>query len=462
MQTTLGDTIAAISTASGQAAIAMVRLSGPDAISIVNAVFDGKDLSAVASHSLHFGLIREGDKLIDEVVAGVFRGPNSYTGEDIVEISCHGSDFIATRVLTIVLDGGARLAERGEFTLRAFVHGKMDLSQAESVADLIAAHSDASHQLAMKQLRGGVSNQIKALRKELVDFASLLELELDFAEEDVEFVNRDELKALIRRVREVVQKLIASFALGNAMKNGVVTVIAGRPNAGKSTLLNALLEDERAIVSEIPGTTRDTIEEILHIGGIAFRLVDTAGLRDAQDQIEALGVERAMQKIGESAIVLYVFDASELSGAEVNTDLAELRRTTTHPHILAIANKMDRNPNRKVKDWAGEFIAEENIIPVAALNAMNIEFLKERLTGLIMSGDIDPNAQIISSSRHHQALKKVDESLQGVERGFEQGVTSDFIAMDMRQALHWLGGITGEITTDDLLENIFSRFCIGK
>ena len=462
MQTILGDTIAAISTASGQAAIAMVRLSGPDAIRIVDAVFDSRDLSTVESHSLHFGLIREGERLVDEVVVGIFRGPNSYTGEDIIEISCHGSDFIAQKVLSIMLDGGARLAERGEFTLRAFVNGKMDLSQAESVADLIAAHSDASHQLAMKQLRGGVSNQIKELRKELIDFASLLELELDFAEEDVEFVNRDDLKALVRRVREVVRKLIESFALGNAMKNGVVTVIAGRPNAGKSTLLNALLEDERAIVSEIPGTTRDTIEEVLHIGGIAFRLVDTAGLREAQGQIEALGVERAMQKIEESAIVLYVFDASDLTADEVNRDISKLLDTVAHQRFLAIANKMDRNPYAKTKEWAGEFISEENIIPVSAMNAMNIELLKERLTGLIIDGEIDPNAQIISNSRHHQALKKVDESLQAVEDGFEQGVTSDFIAMDMRQALHWLGEITGEITTDDLLGNIFSRFCIGK
>ena len=347
MKTQLGDTIAAISTASGQAAIAMVRLSGPEAISIVDSVFEGKQLSEVPSHTLHFGLIKEGDTLVDEVVVGLYRNPHSYTGEDIVEISCHGSDFIAQKVLDIALSKGARLAERGEFTMRAFVNGKMDLSQAESVADLIASHSDASHQLALKQLRGGVSDEIKKLREELINFASLLELELDFAEEDVEFANRDELKALVAKVREVVRKLIESFALGNAMKNGVPTVIAGRPNAGKSTLLNALLQDERAIVSEIAGTTRDTIEEVLYIEGIPFRLIDTAGIREAHDQIEAIGVERAMQKVGESAVVIYLFDAQKTSPEDVNHDVGVLDDVALHPNILVVANKMDRNPYAK-------------------------------------------------------------------------------------------------------------------
>jgi tRNA modification GTPase len=462
VKTILGDTIAAISTAPGQAAIAMVRLSGPSAIFIVDEVFEGKNLVKADSHTLHFGLLKDKDTLIDEVVVGIYRNPHSYTGEDIIEISCHGSDFIAHRVLDLVLSKGARMAEKGEFTLRAFVNGKMDLSQAESVADLIASHSDASHQLALKQLRGGVSDEIKKLREELINFASLLELELDFAEEDVEFANRDQLKDLIRRVRIAVKKLIDSFAFGNAMKKGVPTVIAGRPNAGKSTLLNALLEDERAIVSEIAGTTRDTIEEVLYIEGIPFRLVDTAGIREATDQIEALGVERAMQKVGESAVVMYVYDASDMTKEEVNNDIAKLKEATLHPNFIAVANKMDRNPYTKAEEWTGEYLSEEEFVPVSAKNQMNIEFLKERLFGLIVDGKIDPQQQIISSSRHLNALKKVDESLQAVEDGFEEQVTSDFIAMDMRQALHWLGEITGEVSTDHILGNIFSKFCIGK
>ena len=462
MKTIIGDTIAAISTAAGQAAIAVVRLSGPDAIRIAQGLFSGKDLGEVDSHTLHHGFLERDGEVLDEVVIGVFRGPNSYTGEDVIEISCHGSDFIARKVLEALVDEGARLAERGEFTMRAFVNGKMDLSQAESVADLIASHSDASHQLALKQLRGGVSNEIRALREELISFASLLELELDFAEEDVEFANRDDLKALVAKVRAVVQKLIESFALGNAMKKGVPTVIAGRPNAGKSTLLNALLQDERAIVSEIAGTTRDTIEEVLYIDGIQFRLIDTAGIREAHDQIEAIGVERAMQKVEESAIVMYVFDAQKTSPEDVNQDVGVLDDATLHPNMLVVANKMDRNPYAKQTDWEGEHVKADMVVPISALNVMNLDLLKERLSKLVFSGEIDPQQQIISTSRHLQALKRVDESLQAVQNGFEQAVTSDFIAMDMRQALHWLGEITGEITTDDLLDNIFSNFCIGK
>ena len=462
MKTILGDTIAAISTAPGQAAIAMVRLSGPEAISITDVVFEGKDLSKADTHTLHFGLLKDEETLIDEVVIGIFRNPHSYTGEDIIEISCHGSDFIAHKVLDLVLSKGARMAEKGEFTLRSFINGKMDLSQAESVADLIASHSDASHQLALKQLRGGVSDEIKKLREELINFASLLELELDFAEEDVEFANRDQLKDLIRRVRVAVKKLIDSFAFGNAMKKGVPTVIAGRPNAGKSTLLNALLEDERAIVSEIAGTTRDTIEEVLYIDGIPFRLIDTAGLREATDQIEAIGVERAMQKVGESSVVMYVFDASDMNPEDVNIDIAKLKEAAAHINFIAVANKMDRNPYAKQSEWAGDHLNADDVLPVSAKNQMNIEFLKERLFGLIGLGKVDPQQQIISNSRHLNALRKVDESLHAVEDGFEQQVTSDFIAMDMRQALHWLGEITGEVSTDDILGNIFSKFCIGK
>ena len=462
MNPTLGDTIAAISTASGQAAIAMVRMSGPAAIAITSRYFQGKDLSTAKPHSMHFGVFANGDELIDEVLIGIFRAPGSYTGEDIVEISMHGSDFIARRVLDCLLSAGARLAEPGEFTMRAFVNGKMDLSQAESVGDLIAAQSSASHKLALTQLRGGISSEISKLRDQLINFASLLELELDFAEEDVEFANRDELQKLVAEVRNVVGNLIHSFTLGNAMKNGVTTVIAGRPNAGKSTLLNALLQDERAIVSDIEGTTRDTIEEVLVINGIAFRLVDTAGIREAQDKIEAIGVQRTMQKVGESAIVMYVFDTVQMSKEDVNTDLAKLEEVAGHNSILVVANKMDWNPYTKPEEWIGTHLTEDQFIPVSAKDNMNIEYLKKRLVGMIDDGSVDPSQQIISSVRHLNAFRRVDESLVAVQRGFEEQVTSDFIAMDMRQALYWLGEITGEISTDDILGNIFSKFCIGK
>ena len=296
----------------------------------------------------------------------------------------------------------------------------------------------------------------------MINFASLLELELDFAEEDVEFADRNELKTLVAEVRKSVQELISSFSLGNAMKNGVVTVIAGRPNAGKSTLLNALLEDERAIVSDIAGTTRDTIEEVLYIDGIPYRLVDTAGIREAQDQIESIGVERAMQKVEQSAILVYLFDASELNKGDVNADVKKLREAAAHPQVLVVANKMDRNPYAQVSEWAGDAVTEDEIIPLSALNAMNVPLLKQRLSGMVHSGEVDPNQQIISSARHYEALKRVDENLASVQQGFEDAVTSDFIAMDLRQALHWLGEITGEISTEDLLENIFANFCIGK
>ncbi len=462
MNPTIGDTIAAISTASGQAAIAMVRISGPEAISIVSEHFDGKDLMSAKPYSMHFGVFKDGDDLIDEVMVGLFKSPNSYTGEDTVEVSTHGSDFIARRVLECLLQGGARLAEPGEFTMRAFVNGKMDLSQAESVGDLIAAQSSASHRLALTQLRGGISSEISKLREQLINFASLLELELDFAEEDVEFANRDQLKDLVAQVSQVVGQLINSFSLGNAMKNGVTTVIAGRPNAGKSTLLNAMLGDDRAIVSDIEGTTRDTIEEVLVINGIAFRLVDTAGIREAQDKIEAIGVERTMQKVGESAVVMYVYDTVKMSKDEVNDDLARLEKVAGHNSILVVANKMDWNPYTTVEEWVGDHLTDDQFIPVSAKNNMNIEYLKERLVGMVDDGTIDPSQQIISSVRHVNALRKVDESLVAVENGFAEQVTSDFIAMDMRQALHWLGEITGEVSTDDILGNIFSKFCIGK
>ena len=463
MNPKLGDTIVAPATGSGEAAIAMIRLSGPQAWEIVSKHMPGEGLLEAEPRTIRFGLFMDRDqKAIDEVVVVLYRSPSSYSGEDVIEITSHGSFLIVQKIIDACIQSGARLAEPGEFTMRAFLNGKMDLSQAESVADLIAAESDAAHKLALNQLRGGISKEITELRQKLIDFASLLELELDFAEEDVEFANRDELKKLVTTIRTVVGQLIESFAYGNAIKTGVMTVIAGRPNAGKSTLLNTMLRDERAIVSEIPGTTRDTIEEALQIEGVRFRLVDTAGLRDATDQIEAMGVERAMEKVGQSAIVLYVFDVTQLTADEVNADVAALTHTAQHTQLLALANKMDLNPYVKASDWAGDHLAEAEVVPLSAKNQMNIEYLKERLVQSVKSGDINPDLPIIANARHHQALLHVDESLQAVQSGFEDNVTSDFIAMDLRQALHWLGENTGQVTTDDLLGNIFSNFCIGK
>ena len=349
----LHDTIVALSTPPGSGAIAVVRISGVDAFATVQAIFPDKSLHEQASHTIHFGAIKDADdEVIDEVLASVFKGPKSYTGEDTIELSCHGSPYIVQRILQLLVEHGARMAKPGEFTMRAFLNGKLDLSQAEAVGELIAAKSATTHRLALQQMRGGYSNEIQKLRQELIDFASLIELELDFSEEDVEFANRDQLEQLIQKIQAILQKLIASFKLGNALKNGVQTVIAGRPNAGKSTLLNALLNEERAIVSDIAGTTRDTIEEELNIQGVPFRIVDTAGIREAQDQIEAIGVQKTMEKINQSSLLVYVFDVIKTQPKDVRNDLQKLAKPNLH--ILVVANKMDLNPYTKYEDYFAE------------------------------------------------------------------------------------------------------------
>ncbi|MFT4666588.1 MAG: tRNA modification GTPase [Polaribacter sp.] len=457
----LSDTIVALSTPPGSGAIGVIRLSGLDAIRIVDAVFHGKELQAQASHTIHFGTVRnEEGTILDEVLASLFVSPRSYTKENVVEVSCHGSSFIIQQLLELFIRKGARMAQPGEFTLRAFLNGQMDLSQAEAVADLIASSSASSHQVAMQQMRGGFSNEIADLRQQLIDFASLIELELDFGEEDVEFANRDDLKVLIYKIQKLLKTLIDSFRLGNVIKNGVNTVIAGRPNAGKSTLLNALLNEDRAIVSEIAGTTRDTIEEVLNIQGVAFRLIDTAGIREAQDQIEAIGVEKTMEKIEQSALMVYVFDVIEMQPEEVQADLEKLVKDGVP--FLAIANKMDLNPYTKPEHYINDFLTEKQFIPVSAVNKMNIDYLKERLYDLVLDNKLSLESTIVTNSRHYDALNKAHTSLDDVLRGMDEGVTSDFVAMDIRQALHHLGTIVGEVSTDDLLGNIFSNFCIGK
>ncbi|HFA52070.1 MAG TPA: tRNA uridine-5-carboxymethylaminomethyl(34) synthesis GTPase MnmE [Bacteroidetes bacterium] len=476
----LSDTITALATPPGVGAIGIIRLSGKDALAIVQKVFGGKNLTAQDSHTLHFGTIKNEDgKILDEVLVSIFKAPNSYTGEDIAEVSCHGSPFILNKIINLFIKKGARLAQPGEFTMRAFLNGKLDLSQAEAVADLIASTSESSHNLAMRQMRGGFSKEIQKLRKELINFASLIELELDFAEEDVEFADREELKKTVGKIQSYIRSLIRSFKLGNVLKEGLPTVIAGRPNAGKSTLLNALLNEDRAIVSEIAGTTRDTIEEILNIKGIEFRLIDTAGIREAQGQIEALGVEKTFEKVRQAALLIYVFDVGEMKIDEVLADIEKIKREDMP--LLIVCNKMDKNPyfdaqwiadpndpnipinyfkNKKEKYKAP--INKDQLITLSAINGMNIPYLKEKLYRLVISENINLESPIVTNARHLEALQKSFGSLQDVLDAMGSGITYDFVAMDIRRALAYLGEITGEVGVEDLLGNIFSNFCIGK
>ena len=459
--TDLNDTIVALATAPGVGAIGVIRLSGKESIAICNQFFHGKDLEKQDSHTIHFGTIRdEKGNILDEVLVSLFVAPKSYTKENVVEISCHGSNYIIQSIIQLFIRNGARSAQRGEFTMRAFLNGQLDLSQAEAVADLIASDSESSHQLAMAQMRGGFSQEIAKLRQELIDFASLIELELDFGEEDVEFANRDKLKALVEKIRNLLTGLIDSFTLGNVLKNGVQTVIAGRPNAGKSTLLNALLNEERAIVSDIAGTTRDTIEESLNINGVLFRLVDTAGIREAQDTIEAIGVEKTMEKIGQSSLLIYVFDALQTDPEEVKKDLESLY--TENIHMIVVANKADLKTDISFGDYAHKNLEEGNFVILSAKQHTNIADLKQQLFSAVTDAKISMDNTIVTNTRHLEALQKSHESLSDVLNGMDMQITSDFIAMDIRRALAFLGEITGEISTDDLLGNIFGRFCIGK
>jgi tRNA modification GTPase len=452
------ETIVALSTPPGIGAIGVIRLSGKEAIAITNSVFQGKDLSKQESHTIHFGLIKDGDVVIDEVLVSLFIAPKSYTKENVVEISCHGSNYIIQQIISLLIRRGASAAKPGEFTLRAFLNGGLDLSQAEAVADLISSDSRAAHQVAMNQLRGGFSNELAELREQLIHFASMIELELDFAEEDVEFANRDQLQALINRITIVINKLIRSFELGNVIKQGINTVIAGRPNAGKSTLLNALLNEERAIVSDIAGTTRDTIEEILNINGINFRLIDTAGIREAQDAIEAIGVEKTMEKISQSAVLVYLFDAATLSVLEVTEDITRLHKPGVS--LIAVANKVDLLSDASL--IALQLPEDIKFITISAKENQQIEELKSLLYDTAVGDQLSDNHTMVTNIRHVEALQRTQESLSRVAYGMVNPVTSDFLASDIKQALHFLGEITGQVTTDDLLENIFSKFCIGK
>lgn len=448
------DTIIALSTPPGSGAIGVIRLSGPDAIALTNEVFAGKDLTKQATHTLHFGLIKDGNLIVDEVVAGLYVAPKSYTKENVVEISCHGSNYIIQQIINLLIKKGARAAKPGEFTLRAFLNGAFDLSQAEAVADLIASDSKASHDMALQQMRGGFSNELKDLREQLIHFASMIELELDFAEEDVEFANREQLRNLISRLLSHISILISSFELGNVLKNGVPIVIAGKPNVGKSTLLNALLNEERAIVSDIAGTTRDTIEDELNINGIIFRFIDTAGIRETADIIEAKGVERTLERMKQAKLIVYMIDALQ-TPQELAEQIRDLK--TLEIPFLALVNKADLfTPERKA-----EFAAHE-VLFLAAKDGIGVEELKTKLLEKVNLHSINTAETLVTNIRHVEALKNTENALANVLNNIDNPVTSDFLAMDIKQALYYLGEITGQVTTDDLLENIFSKFCIGK
>ncbi|OYU96241.1 MAG: tRNA uridine-5-carboxymethylaminomethyl(34) synthesis GTPase MnmE [Bacteroidetes bacterium B1(2017)] len=453
----LAETICALATPAGVGAIGVLRISGKDAITIVNSIFVGSNLNKADSHTLHLGKIMDGKDIVDEVLASVFVEPRSYTGENTIELSCHGSPYIQQRMLEVLVKNGARMAQPGEFTLRAFLNKKLDLSQAEAVADLIASNSEMSHKTAMNQMRGGFSKEIMVLKEKLVNFASLIELELDFSEEDVEFASRPELKTLVQNIYALISSLVQTFKMGNAIKNGVPTVIAGKPNAGKSTLLNTLVNEERAIVSAIAGTTRDTIEEAFVIDGIVFRLIDTAGIREhTSDVIESIGIEKTHEKLKQASIVLYLFDAIETSFEEMTKELEFLKDSGAV--VIPIANKIDLGDPKAIQK---KFEAREDIIFISSKEQTSIAQLKKRLKEAIEKDQVS-NDVIITNVRHYQSLMLAGESLQSVLQSMEMQQTGELLAFDIRKSIYHLGEIVGDITTDDLLTNIFSKFCIGK
>jgi tRNA modification GTPase len=452
------DTIVALATPPGIGAIGIIRLSGKNTFTIINQLFPSKDLTDQPSHTLHIGFLKDDDKILDEVVISLYKTPRSYTGEDVIEISGHGSPYVLQQIIDACIKKGARLAKPGEFTQRAFLNGKIDLTQAEAVADLIASNTSISHKTALHNIRGGFSLQLKELRERLIRFSALIELELDFSQEDVEFADRKQLHDLIDEADDVTVSLINSFKLGNVIKNGISVAIIGKPNAGKSTLLNTLLNEERAIVSEIPGTTRDTIEEIINIDGILFRLIDTAGIRQhTNDVIESVGVKRSLEKMKQADLVLYLFDVNttmkkELMEIENDLSSQELK------HVL-VANKIDVADKESARE---KFNGISNLLFISAVTNQHIENLKEKMVDVVLNGQVQTESTIVTNARHYQALQQLRSSLLDVRKGLTDKLPGDLFALDIRRSLHYLGEITGEITNEDQLDYIFSKFCIGK
>lgn len=451
------DTIVAIATPQGMGALGIIRLSGSKAFEIINHLFPSKNLLRQSTHTLHVGYLKDEENVLDEVVISLFKAPKSYTGEDVIEISAHGSPFIHQQIVEACVKHGARLAKPGEFTQRAFLNGKLDLAQAEAVADLIASNTASSQKAALHTIRGGFSANLKELRERLLKFSALIELELDFSQEDVEFADRTQFYELINELQSSTNKLISSFQLGNVIRNGVSVAIVGKPNAGKSTLLNNLLNENRAIVSDIPGTTRDTIEEVINIDGILFRLIDTAGIREhTTDIIESAGIERSLEKIKQADLVLYVFDVNEgIAEVKAWQQQAEMDRVK----FLLVANKIDRADEKAARE---KFAAFDRIVFISAKNNMHTEVLREKMVDLILEGKVQPENTIITNARHFHALKEVASSLNDIKEGLDKKIPGDLLALDIRRSLHYLGEITGEITNEDQLDYIFSKFCIGK
>lgn len=456
----IDDTICALSTPSGSGALGVIRISGREAINICHFLFKGRNLEVQDGQTLHYGQFSDEEGVIDDVMLSLFRGPRSFTGEDTVEISCHGSPYILARVLNALMERGARLAKPGEFTQRAFQNGKMDLAQAEAVADLIASESKAAHQLALNQMRGGFSEKIKALREELIHFTSLIELELDFSEEDVEFADRDDLKELVNRIQEMISQLVQSFATGNAMKNGIPVAIIGEPNVGKSTLLNALLNEDKAIVSDIAGTTRDSIEDEMSIGGMRFRFIDTAGIRETEDVVENIGIQRTFQMIDKASLILLLVDVVDDSAEKIQNSLERIQEKIkgSDKELLLLANKIDKGSFEKSKIPEGV-----NSLFISSGKKEKLDELLDYLEKIAQAKFAGSQEVVVSNARHLEALKKSAEALSRVQEGLENNITGDFLAMDIRQALFYLGEITGTIEIDrDILGSIFSKFCIGK
>lgn len=452
---TWNDTIVALATAPGLGAIAVVRLSGSKAIEITGSVFSKKSLVHQASHTVHFGKLMNGSEVVDEVVVSIYRAPKSYTGEEVVEISCHGAPMIQDQILQLMIQAGARMAKPGEFTQRAFLNGKLDLTQAEAVADLIASNTEAAKKTALYNLKGGFSTDLQVMREKLIKFSALIELELDFSQEDVAFANKKELEILVQQLQIKTQELLDSFKLGNVIKNGVQVAIVGKPNAGKSTLLNALLNENRALVSEIPGTTRDTVEEYLNIQGVLFKLIDTAGIRGAtEDRIEQMGIEKSKEKIIGADIVLALFDVNDAGIEQANTWQAEI----TKDKLILVGNKKDLLKDQSILHDSS--LAE--VVFISAKEKENIKALEDILYQKAVGDSIHKEGTIITNARHVSSLKKLMLALNDVETGLQQEATGDLLALDIRQALHYLGTITGQITNEDQLDFIFSKFCIGK
>ncbi len=462
------DSIVALATPSGAGAIAVIRISGEDAIAIGSSVFrsiKAKDITKQKTHTLHLGHIMDDAKTLDEVLLSIFKGPNSYTGENTIEISCHGSTYIQQQIIQLLLRKGCRMANPGEFTLRSFLNGKLDLSQAEAVADLISSDNEASHQIAMQQMRGGFSNEIAKLREELLNFASLIELELDFAEEDVEFADRTQFHELLNRIEFVLKRLIDSFAVGNVIKNGIPVAIVGEPNVGKSTLLNALLNEERAIVSEIAGTTRDTIEDELVIGGIGFRFIDTAGIRETQDVIESIGIRKTFEKIEQAQVVLYLFESTKfkVQSSEYIIEIEKIKNQFPLKPLVVVINKIDLLSENEIQNIR-KLLEPLNVKlqTISARENLGVEDLKTQLLSFVNTGALRNNETIVTNTRHYDSLLKALDEIQKVKYCLETNLSSDLMAIDIKEALFHFGMITGQVTNDELLGNIFANFCIGK